>query len=185
MQKKNTKRRITRKLIATAKKNLVKARAASLASWRDPQRIVERFWARVEKGHPDECWPWKGARKKQGYGTVAFLRKDRFAHRVAFEFTYGPIPKGMDCCHKCDNPPCCNPNHLFAGTRTENLLDSVAKGRYNSHLRGKRSMTDEGVIEMRRLWGTGNMSHRQLAQKFGISRPQVGQIVNRKCWKHI
>ena len=99
------------------------------------QSIAERFWTKVDRsGGPDACWPWMGHRTRQGYGQVKILGKSTPAHRVAWELTNGPIPLGdhfgTTCaCHRCDNPPCCNPAHLFLGTMADNVADRDAKGR--------------------------------------------------------
>lgn len=89
---------------------------------------LERFWARVHK-LASGCWEWMGCRDKAGYGQVRFAGKARRAHRVAWFLTKGPIPKGLCVLHKCDNPPCVNPEHLWLGTRPENSHDMTLKGR--------------------------------------------------------
>lgn len=87
-----------------------------------------------------ECWVWNGTRNKHGYG-VKQTRiergrwRTRLTHRLAYEWANGPIPKGMSICHHCDNPPCCNPAHLFIGTHKDNVHDAIRKGRANfAHL---------------------------------------------------
>lgn len=87
----------------------------------------EQFWARVERG--DGCWLWQGMTISGGYGRVGWRGMKAVAHRVAWELTYGPIPEGLWVLHRCDNPPCCNPEHLFLGSRLDNIADMVAKGR--------------------------------------------------------
>jgi predicted nucleic acid-binding Zn ribbon protein len=82
------------------------------------------------------CWEWGGARCGKGYGSLSVDGHVASAHRRAWELAYGPIPKGMQVCHTCDNPPCCNPAHLFLGTNRINQLDSMLKGR-RSHLASK------------------------------------------------
>jgi hypothetical protein len=94
--------------------------------------LAEKFWSRVDIRGPDECWEWQGSRSKKGYGFVgsrALNKVEKYAHRFAYRAAKGPIPDGLVMCHKCDNPPCCNPAHLWPGTVAENAQDMVRKGR--------------------------------------------------------
>lgn len=92
---------------------------------------VDRFWSKVDRsGGPDACWPWTGARSKHGYGIFDAGGKTLRAHRVALTLENGPIPDGMLACHRCDNPPCCNPYRcLFPGTHADNMSDRSGRGR--------------------------------------------------------
>lgn len=93
-----------------------------------------RLWRRVEIGGEDDCWPWVGWRHRQGYGQIQSGGKKGkmiYTHRVAYMVSVGSIPDGVLVCHSCDNPPCCNPNHLFLGSPSDNVMDSVQKGRWN------------------------------------------------------
>jgi len=90
---------------------------------------VADFWPKVEIRSGNDCWHWKGARNTDGYGNLRRNKKSCKAHRIAWEITNGPVPNGFYVLHKCDNPLCCNPNHLFLGTQKENVDDMTAKGR--------------------------------------------------------
>lgn len=92
----------------------------------------EKFWAKAALDDKDVCWPWRGTKNTQGYGWIRFQGGNWRAHRLAWVFTVGKIPEGMLVCHKCDNPSCCNPKHLFLGTHRDNSLDKYAKGRDNT-----------------------------------------------------
>lgn len=91
--------------------------------------IEEYFWSNVDKRGPDECWPWKG--REKGYGQARFGGQAISAYRLAYILEKGEVPEGMVVCHSCDNPPCCNPAHLWVGTHSENTLDMVKKGRWD------------------------------------------------------
>lgn len=94
--------------------------------------LYERLWAKVQTGWESDCWEFKGASGDAGHGHLGpsgASQRHHQAHRVAWEFFYGPIPDGLYVCHHCDNPPCCNPAHLFLGTQADNMRDMIRKGR--------------------------------------------------------
>lgn len=90
----------------------------------------ERFWRNVAKAGLDECWLWQGPLNWQGYGVASWRGATVVASRLAYILAYGPMPEGHLACHTCDNPPCCNPAHMFAGTSSDNINDAVSKGRW-------------------------------------------------------
>jgi hypothetical protein len=136
-----------------------------------------------------ECWEWNGARGVDGYGRV------QRAHRVMWTEANGPIPKGMIVCHKCDNPPCVRPDHLFLGTPRDNALDRDRKGRRDfSHLlraprpvgeQTRHVLTEAQVLKMRRIYSRGATSQAALARRFVVSKSLVQAIVSRKIWRHV
>lgn len=146
-----------------------------------------RFWAMVSKGSPDKCWPWTGFRGRKGYGHFSnhhFYYGGKFmhSHRWAWEYTYGEVPKDLQVCHKCDNPPCCNPNHLFLGTNSDNQQDSFRKGRVK--IRGEygrnRKLTKEQVEQIRSL--PECVTGKAIARMFSIGASQVSRIKNNQSW---
>lgn len=98
---------------------------------------VTPFWDNVDKsGGSDACWPWMKGRMPKGYGNTMRLVDGKVvhgSHRIAWALTYGPIPEGFSVLHNCDNPPCCNPTHLFTGTASDNTRDMIEKDRAPTH----------------------------------------------------
>lgn len=109
------------------------------------QTCEERFWSKVNRLGDQDCWEWpEGGRTTFGYGKFTYKNKIIQAHRFSYQLHKGPIPKGMCICHTCDNPPCVNPNHLWAGTAADNSRDMVTKGR---HPKLRRSVNKTGLPE--------------------------------------
>lgn len=148
------------------------------------QEWSKRFWSGVDKQGPDECWLWSEGCFDSGYGQVRQGKKKRRAHRVAWELARGPIPGGLCVLHSCDNPPCCNPSHLFIGTLQDNSRDRDAKGR-GADVNGERNpaakLNREDVANIRRRSESGE-AHRSIAALFGIHRNHVGRIVRKERW---
>jgi hypothetical protein len=163
----------------------------AFARWRKIKLtpISDRFWKKVDRRGKGECWPFLGPRNKSGYGVFspwAYHTGRTLAHRMAWEVTHGK-PK-LTICHRCDNPPCCNPDHLFEGTNGDNTADCIAKGRA-WHPRGEDThdaiLNESQVIEIRKLCQLGTITQRRIGILFGISKSEVGHIHTRRKWKHI
>jgi hypothetical protein len=150
----------------------------------------ERLWAGINKsGGPAGCWPWVRSTCR-GYGQLSVGGRMRFTHRLVHELCHGPIPEGYDVLHSCDNPSCCNPAHLWAGTVRENMKDRDRKGRgrvpdNRGSRHGMSKLTEKIVVEIRAAYAAGEGSHRTLATRFGISHQAVAGIVTRETWRHV
>src|SRR4249920_2252189 len=123
--------------------------------------IEQRLWAKVIKAGENECWLWNAHCNACGYGTIQLDGRSLLAHRVVYEITHGSIPVGMNVLHRCDNPACCNPAHLWLGSQVENIADMNAKGRNGNVGRGmtaesiaKREATYQRTGGRQKLWET-------------------------------
>lgn len=149
---------------------------------------VETLLARAIPEPNTGCWIWMGALAGgTGYPVTHQGRRTIGAHRLMASFLFGPVPSAMDACHRCDVRACINPEHLFLGTRAENLADMRAKGRDN-HVKGERSpkakLTAKSVAEIKRSLATGAHPS-ELALRYGVTAPVVYNIKAGRAWKHI
>lgn len=154
--------------------------------------VAERFWEKVAKG--DGCWEWLAHRKQRGYGTLQIGRRSVAAHRVSWELHYGPIPDGLWVLHRCDNPPCVRPDHLFLGDAAANGRDMGSKGRaaIQQHpelvTRGEAhpwaKLNAEAVRQVRAMLETG-LSLRRVGAQFGVGPETIRAIRDRRTWAHV
>lgn len=169
----------------TRKEILDQARAKWHATKPSPE---ERFWAKVDIRGEDECWPWKASvrRKDEGYGAFWMNGRHHPSNRIALQLSGVDVPENMVACHKCDNPRCCNPRHLFVGTPLQNNDDKVLKGRHSKgSTHGMAKLTDEQIAEIKRHKPPGVKKVRaglpqELANKFGITRAYVSVVYSSK-----
>ena len=158
--------------------------------------FAQKFWNRVDKTGPiyadlGHCCLWTGAHNgNNAYGQLTIAGQRALAHRVAWELTHGPIPKGRGyhgtcVLHRCDNPPCCNPEHLQLGSNRDNVRDMLAKSR---NARGERMgsarLTAAVVLEIRGKFASGTRQV-DLVREYGVGPPAVHNIVHRKTWRHV
>ena len=157
--------------------------------------VEQRFWEKVNKDGPmcerlgTRCWVWIGAIASHGYGTITTKRRHSYAHRVSWELSSGKIPDGLCVLHKCDNPPCIRPDHLFLGTGKDNTADMINKGRAVFNPPGERSsnhkLTKADVIAMRERYARGDIAIADLARLSGVERSTASSAINRKSWKSV
>lgn len=140
-----------------------------------------RFWDKVEKRGPNDCWEWTAAKDRQGYGHFRYKGDLINAHRLVWLFTHGPIPKNLCALHHCDNEGCCNPSHLFLGTHRDNMLDMVKKGRHHNKF---QQLTEQQVKEIK-IELTEGTFHRSIAKKYGVVRETITAINRHKSWSHV
>jgi hypothetical protein len=148
----------------------------------------QRFRHFAKKGSADECWWWIG-KKSKGYGILNVDGKRTLAHRYSYTLNIGLIPDGMLVCHRCDNPLCVNPSHLFLGTNQDNHADMIAKGRAKGAIvpgekHSTAKLTEAQVREIRLRRDSGE-SVKSLSVSFGVSVSQIRHICSRKNWKTI
>jgi len=180
-----------------------------LCSIEKRRRRDARFWARVDRAGPvlrpglGPCWTWSGATGSAGYGRVRRAGRLIGVHRLIYQMFVGPIRSGLCLCHRCDNPPCCNPAHLFLGTNLDNSRDMVMKQRHRygpgskpecggprpaiwgiRHYNAK--LTDEQILEIRRATGASERAVARLFQeRFGVARSCVRAIRAGMTWRHV
>lgn len=147
--------------------------------------ISQRFWAKVERKSPDECWEWTASRSHDGYGFFGVNGRNLKANRVAWKLEHGEIPAGLCVLHSCDNPPCVNPGHLHLGTVASNNAEAVQRDRHSTGVRnGKAKLTVEDVKEIRRRRAAGALL-REIAVEFGIHVSNVSFIARGVHWPSV
>lgn len=145
---------------------------------------VTRFWKLVHQGDEDACWDWQGDTDQNGYGVFHYRGRLVGAHELALSFTLGEKRlQGLDTCHSCDRPRCCNPGHLRFASRRSNVDDMVSRGRHrHGETHHHAVLTSAEVREMRERRANGALQ-RDLADDYGVSAAYVSDIVNGLCWQ--
>jgi len=183
-----------------------------LSGMRKRKTLEEKFWPKVKKG--PGCWEWIGVRDGCGYGRLAVYRESKrvrvfLAHRLSWALNRGAIPRGLCVLHKCDNPPCVRPSHLWVGTQAENNADRDAKGRHWSVVKpdsaprgdahwmrtrpddvlrgechGRAKLKERDVVKIKKL-RTDGVPVKDLVKRFGVSSSTIYFILSGETWAHI
>ena len=153
-----------------------------------PQKIIDKFFKSINyPGNDFECWLWmKDLNFGYGIFHINQIKKVR-AHRFIYECYYGPIPPGLLVMHSCDNPRCCNPEHLSIGTTQDNVDDKIRKNcQAVGSKNGFSTLTEDEIIDI--LEGIKNdkfKTRSQICQQYSISNQTIYMILNRKRWQHV
>jgi hypothetical protein len=159
----------------------------------EKKTIEQRFWEKVDTslgyGPNGDCWKWTGVLNNMGYGQLLINGRMKYSHRYSYQLRYGSFPDAMRVLHKCDNPRCCNPEHLFLGTQMDNVHDMMAKGRQNYVIpigskHGGSKLNEVEVIKIRRRYELGERQV-DIARDYNVNKTTINVIVHRKKWKHI
>lgn len=158
------------------------------------QSLNDRFWSKVDIKDENDCWIWRATRSSEKrYGSFRFGHVMKQAHRVAWFICHGEMPDSNTVvCHRCDNPLCVNPSHLFTGTQADNIKDMDNKGRrgtwlHPGELNPMAKLTQLDVDSIIAAWENkgDSRTQKQIARDFGVSQSLVSCIVNKKRWKVI
>ena len=147
------------------------------------ERYIKNFWKKVDKKDNSSCWIWIGAHCNHGYGQMRINNKMKMAHRISWIIHFGNIPEGLEVCHKCDNPECVNPSHLFLGTHQDNMDDRKSKGRNKSlqgEMNGASKLKNSQILSIRKKYSTGEYSLRDLGREYHVGFEAIRRVV-----KHI
>jgi len=150
--------------------------------------MIARFWSKVDVGSRKRCWPWKGSLDTHGYGSFTIGKRKVIASRFAWQFVNQKRLCDLLACHHCDNRKCCNPNHIYPGTRFDNARDAAERGGLrNVNLKGssnpRAKLTEDDVDEIRHLLSVG-VSQVDIASSFNVSTSLISDICTGKKWSH-
>lgn len=143
--------------------------------------LGDRFWSKVDIGEPEECWEWQASRHRDGYGQFSLGGVVEKAHRLIVGLKVGDEGLAL---HRCDNPPCVNPAHLYIGTRADNVRDSIVSGRHRGSAgesNGSAKATAAQVLEARSMRHRG-LAYFEIAAKIGFSKSWAEQVCNGRTW---
>lgn len=172
------------------------------------EKDIERFFSKIDRDGPfcgklnSKCWSWKMKLDKDGYGRFRYKNKKRGAHRISYMYFYGNIDDNLLVCHKCNNPSCVNPDHLYLGTASDNKRDEIESGRTSKGTRngkythpektprgeraGNSKLTENDVIEIRKTYNAkAGKTIMFLSEKYGVGTSTIWSVISRQTWTHI
>lgn len=144
--------------------------------------VEDWFWSHVDRGEPGECWRWQSSTSESGHGRFHF-----YAHRFAL-LLQGEDIEGSLVCHRCDNPWCVNPDHLYVGTCSDNLKDMYERGQRDTPQGEEHPnayLSEEDVREIQRRYADGGVTQGDLASEYGVHQTTVSRIVKGSMWPHL
>lgn len=147
--------------------------------------LPELYESQIDRSDSDGCHPWRGRLIGGGgeYGVISVNRRNVPAHRFGYELHIGPIPDGLHVRHSCDNPPCQNPKHWLLGTSADNHADMVERRRSTFGERNPNAkLTEAQVLQIRAEYAVRSETHDQIAERYGVCRPVITGILNRRSW---
>lgn len=152
------------------------------------KQFSKYFWHHVHK--TKDCWIWTASKSKSGYGKTSYHENNKLksieTHRASWEIEYGLIPRGICVLHRCDEPGCVNPKHLFLGTSLDNVRDRDLK---NRQMKGEKNhlskLTNKKVRIVRKMAERGNFTHQKIADKFGVTQATISKVIKRDLWRHV
>lgn len=152
--------------------------------------LADRFWSKVERRGPEECWPWLASDDGRGYGSINVGGKLKKASRVAYELANGQFDQRLEIRHTCDNPTCCNPAHLIPGTHAQNMADMWERGRANLRVcRGEEvylaKLDEDAVRQIRAAYSSGGVKLADLGNRYGVTPQAIYAVVTRRNWAHV
>lgn len=154
-------------------------------SGRKRMSLEEKFWEKVDKKGEDECWNWKGALNKDRYGQFNYKGKPKLSHIVSYILVHGNVPKGLFILHKCNNPSCVNPKHLYIGTQADNMKQMVKDGRSLYGEKNPNSKLNWEIVNKIRAEYVNdrNITIRKLSNKYNMPLGTIQNIIEDKTWK--
>lgn len=146
--------------------------------------IDERFWEKVAVGSNEDCWPWLAALTHDNYGRFSVDGGQVMSHRMAWILTNGKLEPNICVCHSCDNPPCCNPAHLWLGRHQDNQRDMAHKKRRSGTINGRSILKETDIPRIISLRENG-LTYTDIAKKYAVSKHTIGRIIRGEGWTHI